>query len=121
MFACSAWLGDGELKTNMSRWYRTGEEQQGYDDRKEADRWASYPYERSHDYREGWDDAARDERRAQERREEERAEQEAAERAEERRQHEAAQMRRAEEEAFYEQQQPEPCEPPAGESPNTRI
>lgn len=98
----------------MSRFYRTDEEQRGYDDRKESDRWASYPYERGQDYREGWDDAARDERRAQERREEERLEREAEERAEERRQHEAAEMRRAEEEAFCEQQ-PEPCEPPASE------
>ncbi len=94
----------------MSRWYRTKEEQQGYDDRNETDRWASYPYERSHDYREGWDDAARDERRAQERREEERVEQEAEKCRQERCQQEAEQMRRAEEESYYEQQ-PEQCEP----------
>ena len=94
----------------MSRWYRTEEEQKGYDDRNEAGRWASYPYERDHDYRAGWDDAERDARRDRERREEERMEQEAAERAEERRRMELAEMRRSEEEAFYEQQ-PEPSEP----------
>jgi hypothetical protein len=83
----------------MSRWYRTDEEQRGYDDRKESGRFESYPYEKSHDYREGWDDAAADERRQRERAEERRLEEE----MEERRCRELAEMRR-EEDSRMEQQ-----------------
>lgn len=71
----------------MSRWYRTDEEQRGYDAGRAAERWTPYPYERSHDYREGWDDALREERRERDRQEAEQAEREAYERRLERAQH----------------------------------
>jgi hypothetical protein len=80
----------------MSRYYRTGEEERGYNERREEGRYASYPHSQSHEYREGWDDRERDERRERDRQEERREEEAARERAEERAQHELAMMRREE-------------------------
>lgn len=54
----------------MSRYYRHGDEERGYNDRSEAERWASYPHSESHDYRQGWDDRGAEERREREHQEE---------------------------------------------------
>lgn len=81
----------------MSR-YRNEEEQAGYDDRREAGRWAREPLERDHDYRSGWTERDREERRDRDRREEERMEEEARMHEEERRHREEAELQRAEEE-----------------------
>lgn len=64
----------------MSRWYKTDDEKRGYRDREESGRYSPYPYGESRDYRDGWDEREREERRAIERREEERAAEEAEER-----------------------------------------
>lgn len=87
----------------MSRWGMHGDERRGYEDHEKADRWTSYPYSETYEYRQGWDEQARDERRERDRQQEERAQQEAQERAEEQRQHEARLEQQRQEEAHYQQ------------------
>lgn len=87
----------------MSRWNLHGDARQGYDDCEKADRWAGYPYSESYDYRQGWEERERDERREERQAEERREEEAAQERAEEQRRHEAYLEQQRQEEAQYQQ------------------
>lgn len=90
----------------MSRWYMNDEQQRGYDDRRDEGRCARYPYSEDYDYRRGWEEREREERREREREEERRHEEE----MEERRAYERSMERIMEEEEYYAsmaQQQPE--------------
>ena len=101
------WTLDLQRNKNMSRWYRSDEENRGYEAQQAHDHRSEW--DGNHEYRQGWIDGERDDRREREQREEQRQQEEARERAEERRRHEEY-MRSQEDEPQYDerqQQQPE--------------